>query len=327
MSTSDQQGLSRREALKKLAALGVAATGAALTGCAQPVMRQEVAVKYSRGTEIARTRVPPNATDCHHHIYDARFPTAASATLKPADALVADYRLLQQRIGTTRNVVVQPSTYGVDNRLMVQSVAAFGLQYARGVAVVNTSVTDAELKQLHEGGVRGIRFNLAQAGATTLDMVRPLAQRIAPMGWHVQVNAPADLLLQAKPVWSDLPVQVVFDHLGHIPEPDAASHPTFAMVRELMRQGRAWVKLSGFYNESLVGYPTYADSVQVAAVYARESPDRVVWGSDWPHPTEFNKASWPDDALLLDLLAAAVPDETLRNRVLVANPARLYQFT
>src|SRR5207247_4182496 len=157
-------------------------------------------------------------------------------------ALIADYRALQARIGTTRNVIVQPSAYGVDNRLLVESLAAFGLTNARGVAVVNTSVTDAELRQLHDAGVRGIRFNLAPPGTTTLDMVRPLARRIAPMGWHIQLNAPAAALLDAKSVWSDLPVPVVFDHLGRVPQPGAVNHPIFAMVRGLLQQGKAYVK-------------------------------------------------------------------------------------
>jgi len=315
----------RRDALQTLGALAVAASGLAGTGCAQPPLPQGVAVKYSSGTQRPRTKVPPNATDCHHHIYDARFPPTPTATLRPADALIADYRELQRRIGTSRNVIVQPSTYGVDNRLLVESIAAFGLKNARGVAVVNTAVTDAELRTLHDAGVRGIRFNLAPPGTTTLDMVRPLAARIAPMGWHVQVNAPAAALLEARSTWGDLPVQVVFDHLGRVPQPGAVNHPTFAMVRELIQQGRAWVKLSGFYNESKLGPPTYADSVLVASTYAKEGPDRVVWGSDWPHPTEKDKG-YPDDANLLDLLAQAVPDEAARHRVLVDNPARLYQF-
>jgi predicted TIM-barrel fold metal-dependent hydrolase len=186
-------------------------------------------------------------------------------------------------------------------------------------------VTDVELKQLHEAGMRGIRFNLAPPGTTTLDMVRPLAQRIASMGWHVQVNAPAPALLEAKAVWSDLPCPVVFDHLARLPEPNALSDPTFAMVRELLQRNKAWVKLSGFYLDSKVGAPTYSDSVLVASTYAKESPERMVWGSDWPHPTEQSKTI-PDDAVLFDLLTEAVPNEATRNRILVENPARLYQF-
>ena len=282
-------------------------------------------MKFSSGSNPVVITVPPKATDCHHHIYDARYPVEVNASLRPEDALVSDYRVLQQRIGTSRNVIVQPSTYGVDNRLLVESLAAFGIENVRGVAVVNTNVTNAELQILHEAGVRGIRFNLAQPGTTALEMVRPLAERIAPMGWHIQLNAPADTLLKAKDLWGDLPLQVVFDHLGRVPQPGALNHPGFAMVRELVQQGKAWVKLSGFYNESVVGAPTYADSVQQARIYAREGPDRVVWGSDWPHPTEQDKG-WPDDANLLNLLCEVVPNETARNQILVDNPTQLYQF-
>jgi predicted TIM-barrel fold metal-dependent hydrolase len=310
----------RREALLALGAMAAAAGG--LTGCAT---EEPVPVKWSTGTDRPKTKAPANAADCHHHIYDRRFPTAANATLKPGDALVADYRALQRRIGTTRNVIVQPSTYGIDNRLLMESLAAFG-KNARGVAVVNTEVTDAELKQLHEAGVRGIRFNLAPPGTTTLDMVRPLAQRIAAMGWHVQVNAPAAALLEAKPTWSDLPCPVVFDHLARVLQPGKLDEATFAMVRDLVQRDRAWVKLSGFYLDSKFRSPTYADSVRVASIYAGEAPERVVWGSDWPHPTEQASKIIPDDALLFDLLAEAVPNEGMRKRVLVDNPARLYQF-
>jgi predicted TIM-barrel fold metal-dependent hydrolase len=244
--------------------------------------------------------------------------------LKPGDALVSEYRKLQKRIGTTRNIIVQPSSYGVDNRLLVESIAQFNGN-ARGIAVVNTQVTDAELKALNKAGVRGIRFNLAPPGTTTLDMVAPLAARIADMGWHVQLNAPANYLLENKEVWFNLPVPVVFDHLGRVPEPDATQNPTFFMVMELLQRNKAYVKLTGFYNESVVGAPSYADSVVEAAMYAKEAPNRVVWGSDWPHPTEHNKTI-PNDAILLDAMARAVPDPAARKKVLVDNPATLYFY-
>ena len=268
-----------------------------------------------------RTKLPAHATDCHHHLYDARYPAAPNAALRPGDATVADYRALQQRIGTSRSVIVQPSTYGIGIRLLMESIAMLGLE-TRGIAVVNPSVTDAELKRLDEAGVRGIRFNLSPPGTTTLDMVQPLAQRIAPLGWHVQVNAPAAALLDAKAVWSDLPVPVVFDHLAHAP---GTTHPVFAMILELLQRDKAWVKLSGLYLDSKVGPPTYADSVEVASAWASEAPQRTVWGSDWPHPTEQARGV-PDDALLVDLFAQCVPDDAARQRILVENPARLYRF-
>jgi predicted TIM-barrel fold metal-dependent hydrolase len=316
----------RRTTLKAFGALAASAGGFALSGCAQtPAQSAGQSVKWSAGTERATLAMPVNATDSHHHIYDHRYPWAPEATLKPGDATVDDYRQLQARIGTTRNVIVQPSSYGVDNRLLIESIARFDGR-ARGIAVVNTSVTQEELIALHRGGVRGIRFNLAPPGTTTLDMVKPLAARIAPMGWHVQVNAPSAFLLQARSTWYDLPCPVVFDHLAHVPEPDAVHQPGFQMVSELLTSGKAYVKLIGFYNETKVGPPTYADSVALAAAYAKVAPDRMLWGSDWPHPTEQPLNRIPDDALLTDLFAQVVSDEATRKMILVDTPAKLYQF-
>ncbi|WP_233858307.1 amidohydrolase family protein [Paraburkholderia sp. HD33-4] len=312
----------RRSALKTLGALAAASSGVSLAGCAHAPSSPVV---WSAGTEPARVKMPPNATDCHHHIYDHSYPWAPEATLKPGNATVADYRQLQNRIGTSRNVIIQPSSYGIDNRLLLAAIAQFDGR-ARGVAVVNTSVTQAQLAELHKGGVRGIRFNLAPPGTTTLEMVKPLAKRIAAMGWHIQVNAPAAYLLDARGTWYDLPCPVVFDHLAHIPEPDAVHHPAFQMVSELLVSGKAFVKLTGFYNDTKVGPPNYSDSVAVAAAYAQAAPDRVLWGSDWPHPTEQPLNRIPDDALLANLLMVVVPEEARRNKSLVDNPAGLYQF-
>jgi predicted TIM-barrel fold metal-dependent hydrolase len=282
------------------------------------------AVKWSAGTEPPRLKAPANATDCHHHIYNARYPVDPSATLRPPDALVDDYRALQKRLGLTRHVLVQPSTYGTDNRAHLEALAAFGPQ-ARMVAVVNDSVSTEELKRLDGLGVRGIRFNLAQAGATTPEMLEPLSRRVNDLGWHIQINAPAAKIMEIMPILERVPSPIVFDHLAHIPQPDGVNHPLFAKVRALMDRGRTWMKLSGAYADTKVGPPTYADTSAVARAYARATPERCVWGSDWPHPTEQSK-QLPDDAVLFDLLADWVPDERTRHRVLVENPATLYGF-
>jgi len=279
--------------------------------------------KWSSGAGLPKTKVPANTTDCHFHIYDARYPVDPKAVLHPGDATVADYRLLQRRIGTTRGVIVQPSTYGVDNRLLTEALGEFGLAGARGVAVVNASVTDAELKRLHAAGVRGIRFNLVQAGATTLDMLDPLSKRVAALGWHVQVHASAEQIVAAMSQWSRLPCPVVFDHLGRVPEPRGISHPAFGIICTLLQRGKAWVKLSGFYQDSRVGPPSYADSVAVAKAYVLEAPERLVWGSDWPHPTMKDNEK-PDDAILIDLMAECAPREAVRHRILSDNATRLY---
>ncbi|MBZ5498680.1 MAG: amidohydrolase family protein [Acidobacteriia bacterium] len=310
---------SRRSVLKAVPGLALDAAGMARSENQQPV-------RWSAGTELPKTKVSARATDCHFHIYDARFPADAKAVLHPPDATVADYRLLQKRLGTTRCVIIQPSTYGLDNRLLLEALGQFGAAAARGIAVVHPEIQDAELKRMHAAGVRGIRFNLVQAGATTLEMVDPLSKRVASLGWHIQVHASADQIEAAKDVWNRASCLVVFDHLGHLPEPQGIRHPAFRVICALLQKGRAWLKLSGFYMDTQVGPPSYADSVEVARAYVKEAPERLVWGSDWPHPTVAENDKKPNDAILLDLLAVCVPETATRNRILVDNAAKLYGF-
>ena len=139
---------------------------------------------------------------------------------------------------------MQPSTYGTDNRLLVEALGQFGSE-ARGIAVVDTNVSDAELKALNAAGVKGIRFNLVQSGATTAEMIEPLSRRVEPLGWHVQIHMLGDGIVAIKDLLNRLPTPIVFDHLGRIPEPAGAQHPAFAVIRGLLDKGRTWVKLSG----------------------------------------------------------------------------------
>jgi D-galactarolactone isomerase len=301
--------------------MSAGAAAALLTGGTRMAMAQQV--KWSEGTEPPKFKAPANACDCHHHVYDAKYPVDPKAVLRPGDAVVEDYRALQKRIGTSRHVVVQPSTYGTDNRVTLDAVTAFGPE-ARAVIVVNDTVSDADLKRMHEQGARGIRFNLAQVGATTPEMIEPLSKRVNDLGWHIQINATADKIMEIMPILEKVPSPIVFDHLAHIPEPDGVSHPLFGKVRALIDKGKTWVKLSGAYADTKVGPPTYADSTAVAQAYVKAAPERLVWGSDWPHPSEREKK--PDDAVLFDLLLAWAPDEKLRHHILVENPAVLYDF-
>ena len=286
--------------------------------------QSQQAVPWSAGTEPPKLKAPPNACDCHMHIYDSRFPVAPNAKLRPPDATVDAYRLLQKRIGTTRNVVVTPSTYGTDNSCTLDAMAKLGAT-ARGVAVVDTSVADAELKRLNDLGIRGIRFNLVQSGATTVDMIEPLSKRVNDLGWHVQIHMLGDQIVEIADLLQRLPSPIVFDHRARIPEPAGVDHPAFALVLKLLDNGRTWVKLSGAYMDTRTGPPAYADVSKVAQGCVKAAPERMVWGSDWPHPTE-KADSKPDDAVLFDLLADWAPDEAIRNRISVANPAALYGF-
>jgi len=309
--------LARREFLKGASVAAVAG----FSGFSVRTSQAET-VPYSAGTEPPKTKAPPNACDCHMHIYDARFPIAPTATLKPPDALPSDYQLLQKRIGTTRNVIVTPSTYGTDNSATLDGMAKLAPN-VRGVAVVDSGVTDAELKRLHGLGVRGTRFNLVQAGATTVEMLEPLSKRVHELGWHIQINAKPELIVEIEALLLRLPSPLVFDHLAHVPRDAGLESPAYKTMRKLIDRGRTWVKLSGAYQDTKVGPPTYADATPIAQAYVKAAPERMVWGSDWPHPTEKDK---PDDAVLFDLLAQWAPDEAIRNRILVQNPEALYGF-
>lgn len=312
--------LSRRSFLKTIpiALAGFKAMANAETA------RPGVAAKWSSGTDAPHTKVPLNATDCHHHIIDARYPIIPNSRKMP-DALVSDYRLLQKRLGITRHVIIQFSSYGVDNRLLVESLRDFGLQTTRGVAVVNTGVTDAELKELDAAGVRGIRCNMFPITLVTWEMVEPLAKRIAPMGWHIQILASATDIVQRKDLWKRLPCPIVFDHMGHVPQPEGMKHPVFGVITDMLHSGKGWTKISGLDDDTKIGPPTYADILEIVTAYVREAPGRLVWGTNWPHTLQ-KVDQKPDDSVLFDAFAKAVPDDKIRNRILVDNAAILYRF-
>ena len=286
----------------------------------------EQVVTNSTGSAPPRLNVPADACDCHHHIYDGRFPVSPHWRQGfPPGAAVADYRLLQRRLGTTRSVVVQPSTYGIDNRCLVDALGQLGTA-SRGVAVVDTEVGDADLHALADAGVRAIRVNFVSPqtwGTTTAEMLTTLAKRVSPFGWHVQILMTGDQIVTHEKVIRSLPTKVVIDHLGRIPQPDGLKHPAFAAVRRILDEGRTWVKVTEPYEDSKLG-PPYADSSEVARAYVQAAPERILWGTDWPHPTQ--RGTKPDDALLLDLLADWALDEKTRRRILVENPAELFGF-
>ena len=280
-------------------------------------------VPNSAGTERPKLKAPANAADCHMHIYDPRLPQLPSRS-PVSNAAVPDYRLLQKRNGTTRVVVVQPRNHATDNQVTVDAVAQLGAN-ARGVAVLHPTVTDAELKKLDAGGVRGIRFSLGDpaTAVVTIDMLEPLSKRIAALGWHVQLHMPGDMIAAHADLLRRLPSQIVIDHMGRFPPAVGVAHPAYQVILGLIDKDRTWVKLAGAYLNTQIGPPTYADATRIAQAFVKAAPERLVWGSDWPHPTENNK---PDDALLFDLLAAWAPDEKTRNRILVTNPEVLYGF-
>ncbi len=285
-----------------------------------------VSAPFSAGVGRTTVVVPPGACDCHLHVYNAMFPAVPGAKLTPRDASVSDYRSVQKRTGTVRAVVVTPSTYGSDNRAMLEGLAALGSQ-GRGVSVVNTNVTDSDLQELHSLGVRGVRVNLSLGVGTDALQIRPLAERIAQWGWHLQLLAPPDTLLELSETLQALPVPLVLDHFGRIRPSMVNTHPAHALVLQLLSSGLAWVKLSGGYIVTELCPPSYGDVASLARSYLNVAPDRVLWGPDWPHASATaGHQPLPDDAQQMDLLAQWVGDPKLLERVLVDNPAELYGF-
>lgn len=270
--------------------------------------------------------LPPGACDAHMHIFDGRFAPSPHWKRKPPHADVAAYRALQQRNGTERCVVVTPSTYAVDNACTLDALAQLG-DSARGVAVVDAGVDDEELDRLAAHGICGLRVNFVSPqswGETTPDMLQTLAAKAARLGWHIQVFAHPQQLLSMEPLLAALPVPLVIDHIGRVDPQEGTGGGAFALLRRLLDGGNTWVKLSGVYMRSREGAPRYGDMAPIGEALVRHAPERLVWGSDWPHTTE--PAGSVNDDDLVNVLLAWCGDPGTLHRVLVDNPARLYGF-
>jgi len=270
-----------------------------------------------------RLKAPPGTTDTHMHIYDSRYPTAGTAAFTPPDALVADYLKVRARLGIERTVVVQPSTYGTDNRCTLDAIAALGPS-TRGVVVVDQSVSDAELDWMTKIGVRGIRFHMMEGGALPWDILETMAARVGQFGWHVQLQLDGRTLPEREALLKRLPGTLVIDHVGKFMEPVPADHPAFRVLLKLIENGRTYVKLSAPYNWSKSGPPNYSDVGRLATALAKAAPERMLWATNWPHPMP--NTPIPDDAWVLDMMLRWIPDDAVRHKTFVDNPAQLYGF-
>ena len=283
-------------------------------------------VPNSAGVNAPVLPMPLKACDCHLHIYDARFAQSVNAASLQDLATVSEYRLLQKRLGTERAVIVTPRSYGVDNDVTLDAIAQLGRDRARGVAVLRSDVSDTTLKALDAGGIRGVRFSLytTKHAAASFEMVEPLAARIANLGWHLQLHWTADQIVEHEAMLKRLPTPIVLDHMTRLPQPLGLNHPAVKIVDHLLAQGRTWIKLSGAYLDSQVGEAgDFLDIDAVARHWITTAPNRLVWGSDWPHPTEMIK---PNDANMLDMLARWTTERSVIEQILVTNPSELYGF-
>jgi len=277
---------------------------------------------------------PANSCDTHFHIFGPpeEFPFAPTRQYTPPAAPLEHYLNMMAVIGIDRGVVVQPSVHGLDNSVTLDAIKKSGGRF-RGVARIDDRTRGSTFKILHEGGIRGVRFNLLDRprGNVALDVFDRAVEQIAEFGWSVDLHIdPKNLLEQERRIRA-LPTPVVIDHLARVDPADGLGQPAFQLLLDLLKNDRCWVKVSGadklcksgvyFYQ----GLP-YIDVVPFARAAIAAAPDRVIWGTDWPHSNNFAPGKTPNDGDLTDLLLQFAPDEKIRKKILVDNPAALYGF-
>jgi D-galactarolactone isomerase len=266
---------------------------------------------------------PRGACDTHMHFYDEKAPVAPG-TFMPGHFSVKDYRAMQKRLGLERVIVVQPNAYADDNRVTLDAMKQFG-KSAKGVAVVKPGVKDAELERLTKGGICAIRIMTLHGGTLGFDVMDELMARVHPFGWHANIQLDGRELPKFEAQIKRLPGKFVIDHTGKFLEPVQTSSEEFKSLLRLIDTGRCWVKLSAPYETSKTGAPKYEDVGRLAKALVQHAPERMLWASNWPHPSA-RKPAPPDDGALLDLLLDWAPDEKVRKKILADNPAGLYGF-
>jgi predicted TIM-barrel fold metal-dependent hydrolase len=272
-------------------------------------------------------RLPAGACDAHCHVFGpaARFPYAPERRYTPPDAPREHLAQLHATLGIERAVIVQASCHGTDNSAMLDAIAHSNGRY-RGVCNARGAFSDAEFERLHEGGIRGVRFNFVKhlGGTPDLDRLRDIVARVAPLGWHTEWHFDAADVLQFEGLFEQMPLPIVLDHMGRVPVADGLEQGPFRTLKQLFaRNERLWIKISGAERISRSG-PPFHDAVPFAQALVDIAPERLVWGTDWPHPNI--SGTMPNDGDLVDLLPLIMDDEAVRRQVLVDNPARLFGF-
>jgi D-galactarolactone isomerase len=276
-------------------------------------------------TTSPKLQTPPGACDTHMHFYDQNVPPAAGGPPLPGNFAVPMYRELQRRLGLQRVIVVQPNAYQSDNRVILESIRALG-SGAKGVGVVAPEVSDAQIERLTQGGIVAQRFFQLPNGAIGFDKMDQIMARVHRFGWHANLQLDGRELPKYEAQIGKLPGKFVIDHVGKFLEPVPPEHDSFKALLRLVDTGRCWVKLSAPYEVSKTGAPKYEDVGRLAKALVKHAPERMLWASNWPHPSA-PKDRMPDDADLLDLLLDWAPDDATRKKILVDNPAELYRFS
>lgn len=277
-------------------------------------------------TRTPEFRAPPKSCDAHCHVFGpkALFPYHPTSTYEPPDAGKDKLKALHDILGIERAVIVQASCHGPDNRAMIDAIKSSNGAY-RGVCIANASFTDNDFQDLHDGGVRGVRFNFVThlGGTPNLEMMKNVLDRVKPLGWHLVIHVNAEDIIKFQDFFAQFDMEIVVDHMGRVPCDQGTEQKAFQILKEFMQRDNWWVKVCGSERISRVG-PPFHDAVPFAKELIQIAPDRTLWGTDYPHP---NISRWmPNDGDLLDLVPLFAEDESLQHKVLVDNPARLYGF-
>ena len=277
-------------------------------------------------TKAPTFKLPPNACDAHTHIFGPgdTYPYAPDRTYTPPDAPLEKFRELHQTLGIARAVIVNASCHGLDNRVALDAIAVSGGRY-RAIANIDDSISEKDLRKLHDGGVRGCRFNFVRhlGGVPDMHVFNRVVAKVAPLGWHLDLHFDAVDLPEFAPMLEKLPMRYAIDHMGRVKAADGLDQKPFEALLALMRADeKCWVKVCGCERVSSSG-PPFHDALPFARRLVQTAPDRVIWGTDWPHP---NVKIMPNDGDLVDLIPLFLPERDLQQKVLVDNPARLFEF-
>lgn len=276
-------------------------------------------------TRRPRFAMPIGACDAHCHVFGPahRFAYAPKRAYTPPDAPFEDLRRLHGTLGIERGVIVHASCHGTDNRVTLDAIAHSNGRY-RGVAMIDETHDDQELARMHQGGIRGVRFNFVKhlGGRPDFGFFRRVVDRIKPLGWHLVLHLDAEDLAEFQTLFAGLPVPLIIDHMGRVSAAHGMDQRPFRILLEAMKLDHCWVKICGAERVSAAG-PPFVDAAPFARALVAAAPDRVLWGTDWPHP---NVKHMPNDGDLVDLLPLMIDDPMLLHRILVENPARLYGF-
>lgn len=270
-------------------------------------------------------KTPPKACDAHCHVFGPHviFPYSDKASYWPPDADKQALKRLHDKLGIERAVLVQASCHGVDNRGMLDAIKSSNGAY-RGVCIANDSFTENDFQDLHDGGVRGVRFNFVKhlGGAPNLDRMKTVLERVKPLGWHLVIHVNAEDVITYAEFFDALEMDIIVDHMGRVPTTEGVGQQAYKILLERMHRDNWWMKVCG--SERISMGPPFYDAVPFAQGFIEIAPDRILWGTDYPHPNI--KKHMPNDADLLDLVPLIARDESVQKKILVDNPARLYGF-